>query len=141
MFRSISLLLLGILVACLLTAAISVYVFHDVDKDKLGQPNETFVALCFEAVLFGLLVCVPTWLLTFLGRRLLHLTASSPRPILALLLGFIVTVFQYPWEFAGRKFFTSHAGSFLSSYIIIAIVVCTAVLLRDNFKQIKLVGA
>lgn len=138
MLRSLRFLLLGIFCAFLFTAAISVYVFHDVDQDKIGHWNEAFAGLCIEGVLFTLVVGVPAWLLTLLGRRLFRLRDFSPRPTLALLLGIGVAVFQYPFELAGRKLFPRLADSFLTFYLAAAIVVCTVVLLSDNFKQMKL---
>jgi len=138
MLRSIRFLLLGIFCAFLSTVAISVYVFHDVDQDKIGHWNEAFAGLCVEGVLFTLVVGVPAWLLTLLGRQLFHLRDFSPRPMLALFLGIGVAVFQYPWEFAGRRLFPKLPDSFLVFYLAAAIVVCTVVLLCDSFKQMKL---
>ena len=40
----------------LLSAAISVYIFHDVDCDKVGHWNEAFAGLCAEGGLFTLIV-------------------------------------------------------------------------------------
>jgi hypothetical protein len=130
--------MLGIFCAFLFTAAVSVYIFHDVDQDMVGHWNEAFGELCFEGALFTLIVGVPSWLLILVGRHLFHLRGFSPRPILALLLGIGVTLAQYPWEFAGRRLFPKLADAFLSVYLIIAIIVCTVVLVHDNLKQMKL---
>lgn len=135
MRRSILFLMLGIFCTSLFIAAISVYVFHDVDHDQIGRWNEAFARLCVEGVLFTLTVAGPAWLLTLLGQRLFHLRDYSPRPKLGLFLGIGLTIFQYPWEFAGRKLFPRLADSFLSFYLIAAIVLCAIVLLRDSFMQ------
>jgi hypothetical protein len=131
-------LMLGIFCTALFIAAISVYVFHDVDQDKIGHWTEAFAVLCAESVLFTLLVAGPVWLLTLLGRHLFHLRDYSPRAMLGLFLGIGVTMFQYPWEFSARKLFPKLAESALSFYLIVAIVLCTVVLLRDTFRQMKL---
>jgi hypothetical protein len=130
--------MLGIFCTALLAAAISVYIFHDVDQDKIGHWNEAFAGLCTESVLFTLVVGGGVAVLTLLGRHLFHLKGYSPRAILGLLLGIGVTVFQYPWEFAARKELPKLADSSLSLYLIVAIVLCTIVIVRDNFRQMKL---
>jgi hypothetical protein len=58
--------------------------------------------------------------------------------MLGLFLGIGVTMFQYPWEFSARKLFPTLAESALSFYLIVAIVLCTVVLLRDTSRQMKL---
>jgi hypothetical protein len=138
MRRAILLLMLGIFCTALFGAAISVYIFHDVDQDKIGHWNEAFAGLCTESVLFTLVVGGGVALLTLLGRRLFHLKEYSPRAILGFLLGVGVTIFQYPWEFAARKELPKLADSFLSLYLVVAIVLCAFVIIRDNFRQMKL---
>ena len=49
MWRAIVFLTLAILCSALVVALISVYVFHDVDRDKLGHLNEVFADLAVEA--------------------------------------------------------------------------------------------
>lgn len=130
--------MLGILCAALPLDAISVYIFHDVDHDKIGRWNEAFVGLSIEAAAFSLLISGGVLLLALLGRQLFHLRGCSPRPRIGLFLGIAVTVFQYPFDFAGRKLVPNSTESFLSLYLAAAIVLCTAVLLRDTFKQQEL---
>jgi hypothetical protein len=130
--------MLGIFCTALFVAAISVYIFHDVDHDKIGRWNEAFAGLGAESVLFTLIVGAPVGLLTLLGRHIFHLRGYSARPMLGLFLGIGVTAFQYPWDFAGRKVFPKSADSSLFFYLVVAIVICTVVLLRDNFRQMKL---
>jgi hypothetical protein len=131
-------LMLGIFSTALFTSAIAVYVFRDVAQDNIGHRTEAFAGLCVESVLFTLVVGGPVWLLTLLGRRLFHLRDYSPRAMLGLFLGIGLTMFQYPWEFAARKLFPKLAESALSFYLMVAIVLCTVVLLRDNFRQMNL---
>jgi hypothetical protein len=130
--------MIGIFCTALFGAAISVYIFHDVDQDKIGHWNEAFAGLAAESVLFTLIVGASVGLLTLLGRHLFHLRGYSPRAMLGLFLGIGVTAFQYPWDFVGRKVFPKFAESSLLFYLIVTIVICTVVLLRDNFRQMKL---
>jgi hypothetical protein len=131
-------LMLGIFCTALFITAISVYIFHDVDQDKIGHWTEAFTSLCAESVLFTLMIGGSVWLLTLLGRHLFHLREHSPRAMLGLFLGIGVTMCQYPWEFSARRLFPKLAESALLFYLVVAIVLCTVVLLRDNFKQMKL---
>jgi len=128
----------GVFCTALLSDAISVYIFHDVDKDMIGHWNEAFTGLCAELILFSLIVGGGVALLTWLLRLLLHLKGYSPRSRLALFLGIGVTVLQYLWDFAGRTVFPNLADSSLGLYLIVAIVFSSIVLVRDNFKQMKL---
>lgn len=138
MRRSILFLILGILGTALLSSAISVYIFHDVDRAHIGHWNEVFAGLCAESILFALMIVGPVWFLTLIGHYLLHLRSHSPRAMLGLLLGIGVTVIQYPWDIAGRKLFPKFADFSLTLYLILAVVFCTIVLLHDNFTQMKL---
>ena len=138
MRRTILLFILAMFGTALLNAAISVYIFHDVDKDQVGHWNEAFAGLCGEIVLFTLVVGVGLALLTWIGRLLFHLKGYSPRAKLGLFLGVGVSVLQYPWDFVGRAAFPAYADSFLSLYLIVAIVLCSIVIVRDNFRQMKL---
>jgi len=137
MRRAILLLMLGIFCTALLSAAISVYVFHDVDKDQIGHWNEAFAGLCVESVLFTLIVGGGIALLTLLGRLLFHLKGYSPRAKLGLYLGICVTVLQYPWDFVGRAAFPKLADFSLTIYLIVAITLSSIILVRDSFKQME----
>jgi hypothetical protein len=141
MRRFIFFLVSGIICAAFFIDAISVYLLRDVDHDQIGHLNAAFAGLCAESVIFALLIGVPTGLFTLAGERLLHLRGHSPREMLSLLLGIGVTAFQYPWDYIARSAFPKSANLFLDFYIVIAVVVCTVVLLRDAFRQMKLYGA
>jgi hypothetical protein len=138
MWRAILLLMFGIFCTALFLAAISGYVFHDVDQDKIGHWNEAFGDLFIEAVVFSLIISGAVWLLALLGRQLFNLRGYSPRTRIGLSLGIATAVFQYPFEFVGRRLVPNLARSFLSFYLVAAIFLCTAVLLRDTLKQRKL---
>jgi hypothetical protein len=137
MLRSILSLTLGVFSTAVLIAAISVYLFHDVDHDQIGRWNQAFSASCFESVLFTLIICGATALLTSLGRYLFHLRDHSPGTALGLFLGIGITVLQYPWDFIARRVFPRFADFSLFVYLVVAIVVCTGGLLRESFRQRK----
>ena len=138
MRRTVLLLMLGLLSTTLSIAAISVYVFHDVDKDKIGHLNQAFAGMCIESVVFTLIVGGGVALFTLAGRLLFRLKGYSPRAKLGLLLGIGVTVFQYPWEFAARKELPKLADSALSFYLVLAVVFCAIIIVRDSYKQMAL---
>jgi hypothetical protein len=138
MRRSIFFLMLGILCAAVAISTISVYVFHDVDQDMIGHWNLAFAGLCEESGMFALIIAIPVSILTYLGRHALNIKSYAPRAKLALILGIGVTVLQYPWEFAARKVVPQLADSAISIYLIVAIVACTFILLRDTVSQRKL---
>ncbi len=125
----------GILCTCLVIAAISVYVFHDVDRMMIGHWNEAFAASCDEGVLFTLIVGGGASILILLGRSVFHLKGFFPRAKVGFFVGVGVTMFKYPWEFAARVFLPKFADTFLAYYLVFAIIVCAAILLIDNFKQ------
>lgn len=133
--------MLGILCTALLGAAISVYIFHDVDRDMVGHWNDAFAGLCAEFVIFTVIVGGGVAILTLSGRLLFHLKGYSPRAKLGLFLGIGVSAIQYPWDFIGRAVFPRLADSSLALYLIVAIVFCSIVIVRDNFRQMKLCQA
>ena len=137
MWRAIVLFTLGIFSTALVVSLFSVYVFHDVDKEMTGRWNEAFAGLCVEFVFFTAIIGGGVALLTFLGRQLLRLKGYLPRPRLCLFLGIGVTVLQYPWEFAGRALLPEFEDFPLSLYLVVAIVFCSVVLVRDSVRQKK----
>ena len=130
--------MLGMFGTGLLNAAISVYLLHDVDKDMIGHWNEAFAGLCGEMVLFTLVIGAGVALLTWIGRLLFHLKGYSARAKLGLFLGIGVSIIQYPWDFAGRAAFPKFADTFLSVYLIVAILVCSIVIVHDSYRRRKL---
>ena len=135
MRRAILNLMLGMFCTALFTAAISVYVFHDVDKGEIGHWNRAFASLCAEFILFTLVIGGGVALLVFLVRALFQLQGYSPGPNLVLLLGVGVSVLQYPWEFIGRLLSPEFADFSLTLYMILAILVCTTMIVGDSFRQ------
>ena len=113
----------------------SVYLLRDVDHDQIGHLNAAFASLCAEGVIFGLIVGSATGLLTRLGKKLFGLKGSFDRGQLSFVLGVVVTVLQYPWDLASRKISPRFADVSLSVYMVVAVVVCTVVLLYDNSRH------
>jgi hypothetical protein len=138
MLRAILFFMLGIFGTALLSATVSVYILHDVDRDMIGHLNEAFTGLCTESILFTVIVGGGVRVLTLLGRLVFRLKGYFPRAKLALFLGIGVIVLQYPWDLLGRTVLPKFADSFLSYYLFIAIVLCSIVLIHDNFRQMKL---
>ena len=138
MRRTILLFILGIFCTAILSNVVTVYVFHDVDADKMGHWNEAFAGLFTESVLFALIGGGGVALLTLLGRRVFHLKGSSPRAKLGLYLGIGVAIFQYAWDFAGRVAFPKLADTGLALYLILAIVVCPIVFVLESHKQMRM---
>jgi drug/metabolite transporter (DMT)-like permease len=134
-------LMSGIFWAALFVDAFSVYLLRDVDHDQIGHLNAAFAGLCAESIIFALLIGGSVGLFTSVGKRLLHLRGYSPREMLSLFLGVGVTVFQYIWDYIARRAFPKSAGLSLYLYLVIAVVVCTVVLLRNIFRQMKFCGA
>ncbi len=130
--------MLGIFCAAVLSNVVTVYVFHDVDADKIGHWNEAFAGLFIESVLFALIVCGGVAVLTFLGRRLFQLKGFYPRAKLGLYVGIGVAIFQYAWDFAGRTAFPTHGDTGLTLYLILAIIGCSIVFVRDSLMQQRL---
>jgi hypothetical protein len=137
MRRSIFCLIVGIFCTALLGSAVSVYLFHDVDRDMVGRLNEAFLALCIESILFALIVGGAAGLLTALGRLAFRLRGYSPYAMPSFFLGVGVTVLQYPWDFSARKLFPKLADLSLSIYLAAAIGLCTVVLLRGILRRKK----
>jgi hypothetical protein len=138
MARAILILMLGMFFTALFIAAISVYILHDVDRDQIGQWNTAFADSCAEFVLFTLIIGVGVALFVFVGRAFFHLQEYSPRPNLVLLLGVGVAAIQYPWDLIGRLVFPKLSDLSLSLYLVLAIIVCSIVVIRDCVKQMRL---
>jgi hypothetical protein len=141
MRRAILLFIFGILCAALLTAAVSVYVVHDVDKEQVGHWNEAFLSLCIEEVLFALIIGGGVAVLTLLGLRLFHLRTYSPRLKVVFILGVGISFIQYPWDFVSRVAIPKLADASLYAFLIVAIVLSSIVFIRDAFRQKKLTQA
>jgi putative effector of murein hydrolase len=134
MWRTIALLMLGILCTAVLCSVISVYLFHDVDQGYIDHLNAAFAELLTESVLFALIIGLPVWLLTALGRQTFRRSGAYPRARIGFFLGIAVTVFQYPLELAGRRLVPHLADMIVGLYLVAAVVLCTAILLRETFS-------
>ena len=133
MRRTILPFALGIFCTFLFTSFLAVFLFHDIDPG--ATKRAAFLGLCVEGLFFGLFIVVPTLILTWLGLHLFGRRANSSQPNLALLLGVGLTVVQYPFEFAGRILVPRFNDAALSLYLVVAVVVCTAVFLWNSQKH------
>ena len=137
MRRTILFLTLGTFSTALLISLFSVYILHDVDQDKVGHLNQAFAGLCAESIVFALILGAITGLFTAVARSFFPLNRYESRPAFGIFLGACVTVCQYPWDFFSRKLFPKFADLALGSYLVIASVLCVAILLRDALSQGK----
>jgi hypothetical protein len=95
----------GMTITTLSVNAISVYLFHDVDDNRIGQWNLAFRELFGEFLILVAAISAFVLLLTWIGRILFHLKEIPPSPKLAFILGILLILLQYPIEFAARKYF------------------------------------
>jgi hypothetical protein len=115
--------------------AISVYLLHDVDADRVGQWNLAYLELCVEFLILAAVVGIVVLALTGIGRILLRLQGIPPSPKLAFFLGILLILAQYPIEFAARKYFPDRRDIVLMVYPFLGSIVCAALILRDNFAK------
>jgi uncharacterized membrane protein SpoIIM required for sporulation len=117
----------GVCLSALLLGAVSVYVFHDVDKDLIGKCNIAFRYLAGEVLFFGLLVTLGTAILTQIGRMVAGLRPAVPPTKLGFIVGVSVGLVQYPFEFLVRKVANEHYDFWIYTYIGLSILVPFAV--------------
>lgn len=122
-------------VAALPLNAISVYLFHDVDHDRVGQWNLAYLELCGEFLILVAIAGTIVLLLTWLGRILFRLQEIPTNRKLAFFLGILLILAQYPIEFAARKYFPAQKDIVLGLYLFSSPIVCAALLLWDNFAK------
>jgi hypothetical protein len=135
MWRVVLSFFCGVCLSALLLGAISVYVFHDVDKDLVGKWNIAFRYLAGEVLLFGLLVTLGTAILTQIGRMVAGLRSTVPAPKLGFILGASIGLVQYPFEFLVRKLADEHYNFWSYAYIALSILVPSAVFVAASRKQ------
>lgn len=138
MRRTILPFMLGVLIAALVAGAVSVYLFHDVDKDQVGHWNEAFAGLCTESVLFTAIVGIGVAILTLVARLLFRLGGYSPRAQLSFFLGVGVSALQYLWDFIGRWVFPKFEDASLYLYLLVAIVLSAVLLVGDTVREKRL---
>jgi len=125
----------GVCLSALLLGAVSVYVFHDVDRDLIGKWNIAFRYLAGEVLLFGLLVTLGTTILTQIGRIVAGLRSAVPAPKLGFILGASIGVIQYPFESLVRKVADEHYAFWSYAYIVLSILVPSTIFIAACRKQ------
>jgi hypothetical protein len=69
---------LGIFVAALFTNAVAVYLLHDVDADRVGKLYLAYWELSLEFFVFGLVLTLIFFLLTWIGTLVFRLRDVPP---------------------------------------------------------------
>ena len=115
--------------------AISVYLFRDVDDNRVGQWNLAYRELCGEFLILAAVAGILVFLLTWIGRILFRLQEIPPSSKLAFFLGVLLILAQYRIEFAARKYFPVQKDIVLALYPLLSSIVCAALLLWDNFAK------
>jgi hypothetical protein len=121
----------GMMIAVLIVNFISVYLLHDVDKDRVGRWNLAFFELCAEFLLFGLVVTALFLLFLWCGRALFR-TPVSPNYVLAFFMGVLVILLQYPVDLASRVLLPSRADLILTVYPLLSPLFCAGILLLKS---------
>lgn len=120
----------------LFTNAAAVYLFHDVDADRIGKWNLAFRDLALEFFIFSLVLSVSLFLLTWIGRMVFGLRTVAPNLKLSVILGIAVMLIQYPAEFTVRKLAAERSvDSFLLGYMLLSPVCCAAIILLNAHKR------
>jgi hypothetical protein len=136
MWRLTSRFFLGIFAAAIFTNAAAVYLLRDVDSDRVGKLNLAYGELTLEFVVYGLLLALIFFLFTWVGALVFHLRDISPSLKLGFTLGVVVTILQYPAEFAVRKLAAGDsAEAFLLLYLLFSPVCSAAIILADRHKR------
>jgi len=135
MWRLTSRFFLGVVAAATFTNAAAVYWLHDVEADRVGKLNLAYWELTLEFLAFGLVLAVIFFLVTWIGTLLFRLQDVPPNPKLAFPLGVVVTVLQYPAEFAVRLTTGGSADGFLLGYLLVSPVFCAVVILLNRHTR------
>lgn len=125
----------GVAVSALPVNALSVYVFHDVDKNRMGQWNRAFGELMVEFLLFSTITALFLLVFLALGRRFIRPSVSEFHPGLSFLLGCGLLVFQYIFDILVRVFIPSMYDLMLGTYLLIGPAFCAAILLRSGTQR------
>ncbi len=102
---------------------ISVYLLHDVDKERAGQWNLAFFELCEEFLIFSMVVTGLFLFFLWCGRVLLRIPPSS-NYVLAFSMGVLVILVQYPIELAGRAVLPSWEDVVVTLYLLVSPLLC-----------------
>lgn len=136
MWRLTSRFFIAMFATALLTNAAAVYLLHDVDADRIGKWNLAFLELTLEFFIFGLVLTVSFFLLTWIGTMVFRLRHVALNLKLGVVLGIAVMLIQYPAEFTVRKLAPGHSADlFLLGYILLSPICCAAIVLLSAHKR------
>ena len=136
MWRLTSRFFVAMFATALLTNAAAVYWLHDVDADRAGKLSLAFWELTLEFFIFGLVVTMAFFVLTWIGLMVFRLRRGAINFNLGLALGIAVMLVQYPAELMVRKLAPEHsADSFLLAYTFLSPICCAAIVLLSAHKR------
>jgi hypothetical protein len=135
MWRLTSRFFLGIFAAAIFTNAAAVYLLHDVGADRIGKLNLAYWELTLEFFAFGLVLAGIFFLLTWIGTLVFRLRDVPPNLKLSFTLGIVVTILQYPAEFAVRLATGGSADAFLLGYMLLSPVCCATIILLNSHNR------
>ena len=118
----------GMLIAVLPVNFISVYLLHDVDKDRTDRWSLAFFELFEEFLLFSLVVTGLFLFFLWCGRALFRIPAALNYG-LAFSLGVFVILVQYLIEWAGRAVLPAWGAVVLNLYIFLSPLLCAVLFL------------
>jgi hypothetical protein len=119
----------------LLLSAVSVYVFHDLDKQLIGKWDLAFRDLAGEVLVFALMVARGTAVLTQIGRMVAGLRPAVPTPKLGLIAGASIGLVQYPFEFLLPNVADEQCDFWIYAYIVLSILASSAVFMAACRRQ------
>jgi hypothetical protein len=127
----------GLVVAGVSLNAISVYLLHDVDANRIGKLNLAFAELCEEFSFFIVIASVFFLFVLWIGKKLLRLQLLAPNQRLAFSLGAMLMIAQYGIDFFVRALLPNQRGTVLTAYLLLSPVLCAAIALRFTFVKLS----
>jgi hypothetical protein len=109
--------------------ALSAYVFHDVDKDMVGQWSRAFSDQMVEVLFFIFVADSLLLIYLFLARKLFKLPDGQLSAKTAFLSGIFTILLQYPFDYASRAIAPSMSEKLLWAYLLLSPVACASLLL------------
>jgi|WetSurMetagenome_2_1015567.scaffolds.fasta_scaffold421420_2 hypothetical protein len=124
----------GMILSALPVNALSVYVFHDVDKDMIGQWHVAYVQLNIELLIVSLIASGLLLLFICLGEKLFHHPILSLNIRLAFILGVSTIVLQYVCEMAARLWAPQITTIILAVYPFLSAALAAIMLVRNGAR-------
>jgi hypothetical protein len=132
MWRLTSWFFVGVLVSALFVNALSVYVFHDVDREMIGRWHEAYFQLNIELLFFSLIVTGLLLLFMCLGIKLFRYPVFSQNVRLAFTLGVGTILIQYVYDLAARSWAPEIAQVVTAIYPLLGSAISAIILIRNG---------